>query len=141
MFLVYWTVSNKAVIYGDKIILTCKTGHVLTDRVECPVRQWYGGHKDKLLLYNKVSRDVTKYEDRTNVSSTEFSIWQNQPVFLICIHRHFFTMASMRWSISMDIFQKIAILEIIEFLVNLRRTKIYPYTVFSSIPKFRFTLK
>jgi hypothetical protein len=47
---------------------------VLTDRVECPVRQWYGGHKDKLLLYNKVSRNVTKYEDRTNLSSTEFSL-------------------------------------------------------------------
>jgi hypothetical protein len=26
------------------------------------------------LLYNKVSRDVTKYEDRTNLSSTEFSL-------------------------------------------------------------------
>ena len=64
--------SNKPVMYGDNIILTCKTGQVLTDRVECPVRQWYGGHKDKLLLCNKVSRDVTKYEDRTNVSSTEF---------------------------------------------------------------------
>ena len=73
-FLVYWTLSNKPVIYGDNIILTCKTGHVLTDRVECPIRQWYGGHKDKLLLYNKVSRDVTKYEDRTNLSSTEFSL-------------------------------------------------------------------
>ena len=71
---VYWTVSNKPVIYGDDIILTCKTGHVLTDRVECPVRQWYSGHKDKLLLYNKVSRDVTKYQDRTNLSSTEFSL-------------------------------------------------------------------
>jgi hypothetical protein len=67
-------VSNKPVIYGDNIILTCKTRHVLTDRVECPVRQWYGGHKDKLLLYNKVSLDATKYEDRTNVSSTEFSL-------------------------------------------------------------------
>jgi hypothetical protein len=52
-----------------------------------------------------------------------------------------FTIASMRWSISMNIFQKIAILEIIEFLVNLRCAKIYPYTVFSSIPKFQFTLK
>ena len=66
--------SNKPVIYGDNIILTCKTGHVLTNRVECPVRQWYGGHKDKLLLYNKVSRDATKYEDKTNLSSTEFSL-------------------------------------------------------------------
>ena len=47
---------------------------MLTDRDECPVRQWYGGHKDKLLLYNKVSRDVTKYEDKTNLSSTEFSL-------------------------------------------------------------------
>jgi hypothetical protein len=73
-FLVYWTVSNKPVMYGHNIILTCKTGHVLTDRVKCPVRQWYGGHKDKLLLYNAVSCDVTKYEDRTNVSSTEFSL-------------------------------------------------------------------
>ena len=127
--------SNKAVIYGDKIILTCKTGHVLTDRVECPVRQWYGGHKDKLLLYNKVSRDVTNYEDRTNVSSTEFSIWQNQAVFLICIHRHLF----LQWrrcagQFQWTFFKKIAILEMIEFLVNLRRAKIYPCTVFSSIP-------
>ena len=73
-FLVYWIVSNKPVIYGDDIILTCKTGHVLTDTNECPVRQWYGGHKNKLLLYNKVSRDVTKYQDRTNLSSTEFSL-------------------------------------------------------------------
>ena len=71
---VYWIVSNKPVMYGDNIILTCKTEHVLTDRVECPVRQWYGGHKDKLLLFNKASRDVTKYEDRTNLSSTEFSL-------------------------------------------------------------------
>ena len=71
---VYWIVSNKPVIYGENIILTCKTGHVLTDKIKCPVRQWYGGHRDKLLLYNKVSRDVTKYEDRTNVSSTEFSL-------------------------------------------------------------------
>jgi hypothetical protein len=61
-------------MYGDNVILTCQTGHVLTDRAECPVRQWYGGHKDKLLLYNKVSLDATKYEDRTNLSSTEFSL-------------------------------------------------------------------
>jgi hypothetical protein len=67
-------VSNKPVIYGDNILLTCKTGHVLTDRVECPGRQWYGGQKDKLLLYNKVARDATKCEDRTNLSSTEFSL-------------------------------------------------------------------
>ena len=72
--LVYWIVSNKPVIYGDDIILTCKTGHVLTERAECPVRQWYAGHKNKILLYNKVSRNVTKYEDRTNMSSTEFSL-------------------------------------------------------------------
>ena len=61
-------------MYGDTIILTCKTGYVLTNRTECPVRQWYSGHTDKLLLYNEVSRDVTKYEDRTNLSSTEFSL-------------------------------------------------------------------
>jgi hypothetical protein len=67
-------VSNKPAMYGYNVILTCQTGHVLTDRVECPVRQWYGGHNDKLLLYNEVSRDATKYEDRTNVSSTEFSL-------------------------------------------------------------------
>ena len=66
--------SNNPVIYGDNIILTCKTGHVLTDRAECPGRQWYSGHKGKLLLYNKVSGDATKYEDRTNLSSTEFSL-------------------------------------------------------------------
>jgi len=52
----------------------------------------------------------------------------------------FFLMASMCLSISMAIFQKFAILEIIEFLVNLRCAKIYPNTVFSSIPKFQFTL-
>ena len=66
--------ANKPVMYEHNIILTCKTGHVLTDRVKCPVRKWHGGHKNKLLLYNKVSRDVTKYEDRTNVSSTDFSL-------------------------------------------------------------------
>ena len=66
--------SNKPVIYGDNIILTCKTGHVLTDRAECPVRQWYGGHKNKILLYNNVSRDASKYEDKTNLSSMEFSL-------------------------------------------------------------------
>ena len=71
---VYWIVSNKPVVYGDNIVLTCKTGHVLTDSSGCPVRQWYGGHRNQLLLYNKVSRDVTKYEDRTNLSSTEFSL-------------------------------------------------------------------
>ena len=68
-FLVYWIVSNKPVIYGDNIILTCKT-----DRSSCQVRQWYGGDKNKLLLYNKGSVDATKYEDRTNLSSTEFSL-------------------------------------------------------------------
>ena len=133
--------SNKAVIYGDKIILTCKTGHVLTDRVECPVRQWYGGHKDKLLLYNKVSRDVTKYEDRTKSYPRSFPYGKISPFSSFAYIAIVFTIASMRWSISMNIFQKIAILEIIEFLVNLRCAKIYPYTVFSSIPKFQFTLK
>jgi hypothetical protein len=71
--LVYWIVSNKPVIYGDTIILTCKTGHVLTDRGDaCGVRQWYSGQMH--FLYNGVSRDATKYEDRTNISSTEFSL-------------------------------------------------------------------
>jgi hypothetical protein len=37
-------------------------------------------------------------------------------------------------------FQKFAILEIIEFLVNLRCAKIYPDTVFSSIPKYELIL-
>ena len=69
-FIVYWIVSNKPVVYGDNIILTCKTDR----RDACRVRQWYGGHKNKLLLYNNVSRDATKYEDRTNLSSTEFSL-------------------------------------------------------------------
>ena len=66
--------SNKPVMYGDNITLTCKTGHVLTNRAECPVRQWYGGHKNKILLYNTISRYATKYEDKTNLSSTEFSL-------------------------------------------------------------------
>jgi hypothetical protein len=47
---------------------------MLTDTDECQVRRWYSGHKKKVLLYNKVSRNVTKYEDRTNMSSTEFSL-------------------------------------------------------------------
>jgi hypothetical protein len=63
-------VSNKPVIYGDNIILTCKTDR----RGACQVRQWFGGHKNKLLLYNGVSVDATKYEDITNLSSTEFSL-------------------------------------------------------------------
>jgi hypothetical protein len=68
-------VSNKPVVYGDNIILTCKTGHVLTDTSgACQVRQWFGGHKNKLLLYNGVSVDARKYEDGTNLSSTEFSL-------------------------------------------------------------------
>ena len=66
--------SNTPVMYGDNITLTCKTGHVLTNRAECPVRQWYGGHKNKILLYNNVSRDASKYEDKTNLSSMEFSL-------------------------------------------------------------------
>ena len=61
-------------MYGDDVILTCKTWHVLTNRDKCPVRQWHDGHKDKLWLCNTVSRDVTNYEDRTNVSSMEFSL-------------------------------------------------------------------
>ena len=69
-FLVYWSVLNKPVIYEDHIILTCKT-----DRTDaCLVRQWFSGHKKKLLLYNNGSVDATKYEDRTNLSSTEFSL-------------------------------------------------------------------
>ena len=69
-FLVYWIVSSKPVVYGDNIILTCKTDR----RGACRVRQWFGGHKNKLLLYNNGSVDVRKYEDRTNLSSTEFSL-------------------------------------------------------------------
>jgi hypothetical protein len=49
-------------------------------------------------------------------------------------------MASMRLLISMAIFQTFAILEILEFLVNLRCSKIYPDAVFSWIPKFQFIL-
>ena len=65
--------SNKPVIYGDNIILTCKTVHALTDSGgACHVRQWYSGKKR--LLYNDVSVEATKYEDRTNVSSAEFSL-------------------------------------------------------------------
>ena len=60
-------------MYGENIILTCKTGHVLTDRRDaCRVHQWYSGKKR--LVYNGVPIDTTKYEDRTNVSSTEFSL-------------------------------------------------------------------
>ena len=71
--LVYWIVFNKPVIYGDSIILTCKTGHVLTDRGDgCQVRLWSIGKQQ--LIYNGVSTDATKYEDRTNLSSTEFSL-------------------------------------------------------------------
>ena len=62
--------SNKPVVYGDNIILTCKTDK----RSACSVRQWYNGHQNKLLLYNNGSVDATKYEDRTNLSSTEFSL-------------------------------------------------------------------
>ena len=57
-------------MYGDNIILTCKTDRTGT----CRVRQWYGGHKNKLLLYNNGSVDARKYEDGTNLSSTEFSL-------------------------------------------------------------------
>jgi hypothetical protein len=49
-------------------------------------------------------------------------------------------MASMHLSISLAIIQKFAIFKIIEFLVNLRCAKIYPDTVFSSIPKFQLIL-
>ena len=38
----------------------------------CRVRQWYSGKKR--LLYNDASVDATKYEDRTDVASTEFSL-------------------------------------------------------------------
>ena len=61
--------SNKPVFYGDNIILTCKT-----DRSPCQVRQWFSGHQKKILLYNNGSVDATKYEDRMNLSSTEFSL-------------------------------------------------------------------
>ena len=65
--------SNKPVVYGDNIILTCKTGHVLTDRGgACEVRRWYSGKN--YFLFNGVSRDETKYEERTDISSTEFSL-------------------------------------------------------------------
>ena len=65
--------SNKPVIYGNNIILTCQTGHVLTYRRDgCRVRQWYSDQKR--FLYNGASLDATKYEDRTNVSSMEFSL-------------------------------------------------------------------
>ena len=65
--------SNKPVIYGDNIILTCKTGHVLTDRSDrCQIRQWYSNRTR--LLFNGGSVDATKYEDRINASSMEFSL-------------------------------------------------------------------
>ena len=38
----------------------------------CQVRQWYSGKKR--LLYNDASVDATKYEDRKDVASTEFSL-------------------------------------------------------------------
>ena len=45
---------------------------MLTDRGDgCRVRQWYSDQKR--FLYNDASLDATKYEDRTNLSSTEFS--------------------------------------------------------------------
>ena len=69
-FLVSWIVSNKPVMYGDNIILTCKTDK----RSACLVRQWYKGDQSKILLYNNGSVDATKYEDKMNVSSTEFSL-------------------------------------------------------------------
>ena len=68
--LVHWIVSNKPVVYGDNIILTCKTYR----RGACLVRQWYGGPTNKLLLYNNWSVDGKKYENRTNLSSTEISL-------------------------------------------------------------------
>ena len=49
-------------------------------------------------------------------------------------------MASMRLSISMAIKKNPVILELIEFLVNLRCAKIYPDTVFSSILRFQLIL-
>ena len=65
--------SNKPVIYGENIILTCKTRDVLTDRGgACQVRQWLSGRK--LLLYNDVPIDATRYEGGTNLSSTAFSL-------------------------------------------------------------------
>jgi hypothetical protein len=63
-------VSNKPVVYGDNIILTCKTDKISA----CSVRHWYNGDQNKLLLYNDASVDATKYEDKTNLSSTEFSL-------------------------------------------------------------------
>ena len=45
-------------MYGENIILTCRTGHVLTDRRDaCRVRQWYSGKKR--LIYNGVPIDTT----------------------------------------------------------------------------------
>jgi hypothetical protein len=57
-------------MYGDNIILTCKTDKISA----CSVRQWYNGDQNKLLLFNSGSVDATKYEDKTNLSSTEFSL-------------------------------------------------------------------
>ena len=46
---------------------------MFTDRRDgCRVRQWFSGQKR--LLFNGVPIDATHYENRTNVSFTEFSL-------------------------------------------------------------------
>lgn len=66
--------STKPVVFGGEAILTCKVGYPLKNSKECPVREWSGGRSGRGILYNQFPSNKTKYEDRTNDESDEFSL-------------------------------------------------------------------
>lgn len=69
----HWSIANTPIIYGKNIVLTCETGKTLLNG-NCPVRQWFSGPQYKQLIYNSYPSIKTKYEDRTNLSTTHFSL-------------------------------------------------------------------
>lgn len=72
--LVTWYTSTNPVVFGQDVILTCYTGHPLLNSKDCPVRQWSGGPERKGLMYNGYSSNEQKYEEKENLTTSQFSL-------------------------------------------------------------------
>lgn len=55
-------------------MLTCYTVHPLQNSKDCPVRQWSGGSDGRGLMYNGFSSNEEKYEEKANLSTSQFSL-------------------------------------------------------------------
>ncbi|XP_076108507.1 uncharacterized protein LOC143076567 [Mytilus galloprovincialis] len=60
--------------FGRDVMLTCYTFLPLKNSKDCPVRQWSGGTNGRGLMYNGVSVNDEKYEEKVNLLSSQFSL-------------------------------------------------------------------